>query len=224
MRLALLPSLIAALALATACSTPLASRRARVQQKGTAELSAVPALDATIFSLNGLPPVPHLEGSARFGIMDRTDVQLKIDELLTPEIAVGYQFIGDPARNDFALTLTGGVRPGFTAAGGGLFPGLAPNISVPLQLLVDIPLYDDACLTAGTRNIIGYSFPLGGDTAGTGLAVSPGLLVSASFPFGERYFVRPELAANVSFQDGALINANAILGVGIGMTLGDPRK
>jgi hypothetical protein len=223
MRFALLP-LVVALTLAAACSTPLASRRARVQQKGTAELAAVPALDATIFSLRGLPPVPHVEGSVRFGILDRTDVQLKIDELLTPEFAVGYQLIGDPSRNDFALTLTGGVRPGFTAAGGGLLPGLAPNISVPLQLLIDIPLYDDACLTAGTRNIIGYSFPLGTDTTGAGLALSPGLLVSASFPFGERYFVRPERAANVSFQDGEVVNANAILGVGIGMTLGDPRK
>lgn len=226
MRKFLLP-LCAAL-LASACSTPLASRRAQVLEKGEVEFVAVPtavllAVPETPTVAGALIPLPHVEGSVRFGIFDRADLQLKVDEALFPEIAFGYQIIGDPHVNEFAMTFTAGAKvaffavPVYNVAGGG-------NVSMPLQLLFDVPLGEEAALYFGTRTILGTAFAVSNQSSGSvgsgGLAVTPGLVVGASIPFGWLLF-QPELAANYPIAltgDGTGAgNAGYIaLGLGVG--------
>ncbi len=221
MRILLLAAVAAVFA--SACSTPLASRRAQVLEKGEVEFVAVPtAVLATIPSDEGpgVVPLPHIEGSVRFGIFDRADLQLKVDEALFPELAFGYQIIGDPHVNEFAMTVTAGAKVAYFGVPAGL-GNSGGNVSVPLQLLFDVPLGDESALYFGTRTILGTAFATAsGTSASGGLIVTPGLVVGASIPFGW-LLLQPELAANypipVGDSTGLADTGGGFIALGLGV-------
>lgn len=228
MRILSLAVAVVAAVCATGCSTPLASRRAQVLEKGEVEFVAVPT--AVLATLPDAPagtspviPLPHVEGSVRFGIFDRADLQLKVDEALFPELAFGYQILGDPHVNEFAMTFTAGAKVAFFVVpsfGFGSNVG-AGNISMPLQLLFDVPLGEEAALYFGTRTILGSAFASSsGDAASGGLVVTPGLVVGASIPFGW-LLLQPELAANypipVGDSQGLSDTGGGFIALGVGV-------
>ena len=221
MRISLL--VVFAALLSSACSTPLASRRAQVLEKGEAEFIAVPA--AVVIAspgVEGFGGLPHVEGSVRFGIFERTDVQLKIDEALFPELSFGYQILGDPHVNEFAMTVTAGSKVAVlpTTFGVAVLPttfGTVGNVSVPLQLLFDIPITDEGALYFGTRTILGAVFYVGGGGGAAGLAVTPGVVVGASIPFGI-FVLQPEVAGNypLAVPGGQSKRGYVAIGLGLG--------
>lgn len=225
---------LAVVVCASSCASPLASRRAQVLEKGEVEMIVVPTAIVTggLVEEDGarfpVLPLPHVEASVRFGIFDRVDMQLKVDEALFPELAFGWQVIGDPTKNEFALTVGAGAKLA-------VFPlspqGGAGNISVPLQLLVDVPVGEEGAIYFGTRTIVGVAFGVtdtgdaGGDVDSRGgLAVTPGLVVGLSLPIGA-FLLQPELAANAPIGFGTtqipparegLSVGYVALGVGVG--------
>lgn len=179
----------------TGCSSPLASRRAQVMEPGELELAFVPYVEATaIIAAPQFPGAyPFAEASARFGLVDRVDVQLKVDPTIIPEVSVGYQLVGDPSKNELAFTITGGVKPSVF-----LFPGVgaAGLITTPMQAIVDVPVGDTATVVAGLRIIPALLFAGGPSaTGGSAFTVAPGAFAALHFDLGP-FFFRPEIAMN----------------------------
>lgn len=180
---------------ATGCSSPLASRRAQVIEPGELELSFVPYVEATaIVAAPTFPGAyPFAEASARFGLVDRLDVQLKVDPTIIPEVSVGYQLVGDPSKNELAFTLTGGVKPSVF-----LFPGVGAVglITTPIQAIVDVPVGETAVLVGGVRAIPAVLFAGGPSaTGGSAFTIAPGGFAALHFDLGP-FFFRPEIAMN----------------------------
>src|SRR6185437_7772563 len=100
------------------CASPLGERRARVMLPGELEVGATAVLTAAVpLPPPGKPPVmlsAPVEGSARFGVIERVDVQLRTGATVwpgTPEASVGVQLFGDPHdAHDVAVTVTGGAQ------------------------------------------------------------------------------------------------------------------
>jgi hypothetical protein len=141
------------------------------------------------------------EVSARFGVVDRVDVQVRVDGQVLPEVSAGIQLLGDPKRDDdVALTVTGGARiavlpslvAGSTSVG---------QLTIPLQLLGEVPLADGVALTGGARVVPGFN-------SETGPGVAPGLLAGLRVKWGA-LVVHPE----VGFAVGSV---GALKGVTIG--------
>jgi hypothetical protein len=180
---------------AAGCSSPLASRRAQVVEPGELEVAFIPYVEATaIIAAPQFPGAyPFAEASARFGLVDRLDVQLKVDPTIIPEVSVGYQLVGDPAKNDFAFTLTGGVKPSVL-----LLPGVgaAGLITTPVQAIMDVPLGETSALVAGVRMIPAVLFAGGpSSTGGSAFTIAPGGFAALHFDIGP-FFFRPEIAMN----------------------------
>lgn len=166
-------------------------------------------------------PALGTNASLRFGLIPRVDLQLRLLDLVVPEISAGWQIFGDPAVSDFALTLTAGAGPVFGAGfsnAGGAFSQFGAFI--PVQLLVDVPVGDGA-LTFGARVIGAGSRIDGNGTASYGFTLTPGFTASWTLPFGAGFFIRPELAANIPLGapgplgDGSL----AMIAVAVGYEL-----
>jgi hypothetical protein len=185
------------------CSLPLSSRRAQVLEPGELEASAAGSGGALFGNAavgsftSSYVPALGMNASLRFGLVERIDLQLRVLDLLVPEVSAGWQLIGDPTKNDLALTLTGGVGPvfgfGFSSATGTVTQFGA---YVPLQLLVDVPVGDGA-LTFAFRGVTSGSRTDGGGATAYGLSIAPGLTASWTVPLGGGVFVRPEVAGNV---------------------------
>ena len=215
-------TLAAAALLAVGCSTPLAIRGARVMEPGEVEVLASPQLQVASVSVGGFGASPALtypwiEGSVRFGLIDRLDMQLRFDPSLFPEISFGYQFIGDPSRDDdFALTLTGGVKATFAGAGG----GLAAYFNLPIQLLVDIPVGESFGLLAGLRVIPNGFFGIGGGSGGLVAGAAPGGVVGLRFKLGA-VVISPEFAVSSNFPFlGTVSGGGTTGGLGLATTSG----
>jgi hypothetical protein len=170
-----------------------------------------------------LPPVlPNLELSGRFGVVKDVDLQLRLDTFLYPEVAVGYQFLGSQLDADsVAASVAIGGRFYAVPALGGQFDG---NLSVPVMVLVDIPI-GPATLTLNSRNIVGILVGQGGS-----LSVTPGFSAAATFPYGDSpLFLRTEIGANypILLAGEKNLSANAIAfyggSIGIGYTFGTPK-
>lgn len=179
----------------TGCSSPLASRRAQVIEPGELELQFVPYVEATaIVAAPTLPGAyPFAEASARFGLVDRLDLHIKVDPTIIPEVSLGYQLVGDPTKNELAFTITGGVKPSVF-----MFPGLgaAGLITTPMQAIVDVPVGDTATLVAGLRVIPAVLFATGPSAnGGSAFTIAPGAFAALHFDLGP-FFFRPELAMN----------------------------
>jgi hypothetical protein len=178
------------------CSSPLASRRAQVIEPGELEVAFVPYVEATaIVAAPTLPGAyPFAEASARFGLVDRVDLQIKLDPTIIPEVSLGYQLVGDPSKNELAFTITGGVKPSVF-----LFPGVgsAGLITTPIQAIVDVPVGETATLVGGVRVIPAVIFAGGASASGSGSAftIAPGGFAALHFDLGP-FFFRPELAMN----------------------------
>lgn len=209
---------VAALGLA-GCSTPLANRTARVLPVGEVELAgSVGGYGSVIGGGPSTPGAPHVEGSARFGIAENLDLQLRVDEQLFPELVLGSQLIGDQHQEqDVAVAIAAGAR---TA----VFPDTKfANLSVPLMVLVDIP-FEAVRFTITSRNIVGILFGRGG-----GMSFTPGLSLGATMPLGPQFFLRGELAGNTTILQagGALDDALPSYGgtyafaLGLGYRFGD---
>lgn len=187
---------ITALATASGCSSPLASRRAQVIEPGELEVAFIPYVEATAIVAAPTTPgaYPFAEASARFGLVDRLDLQIKVDPTIIPEIALGYQLVGDPSKNDLAFTITGGVKPSVF-----MFPGVGAIglITTPMQAIVDAPVGDSgAVAVAGMRVIPAVLFMMGPSaTGGSAFTIAPGAFGALHFDLGPFYF-RPELAMN----------------------------
>lgn len=206
------------LCLSAGCATPLASRRAQVLEKREVEMVIVPAGVLAIDDQGRQLVVPHVEGSIRFGVFDDVDVQLKFDESLIPELVVGWQFVGDPRVNEFAMTITAGGKVGIlppwsTYSGSDALNG---NLSLPFQLLIDLPVGEESALYFGTRTILGSSFGL----SGTSVAVTPGLLVGLSLNLGG-FILQPEVGVNAPvFLSGGSVGLDAAVFAAVGVGFG----
>lgn len=193
MRLARLPIAACGLLLpllTTACLSPLVSRRAQVMEPGELEVAVLP-IGAAWQRNNSFGPAAYARASARFGLVDRLDMQVVLDPSILPEVAFAYQFLGDPSRNDLALTFGVGFKPTYAALGdtsGG-------NLALPAQVLLDVPLGANTSLTLGARAVTGYVFGGSFGSSTMGWVVAPGASVGLSIEWGW-FFVRPELAAN----------------------------
>jgi hypothetical protein len=224
---------LVALILMSACSSPLASRRAQVMEPGELEISVVPYGEASAVVAKGTPPQPFAypsgEITARIGIVERMDLQLKVDPTIIPEFNVAYQVLGDPSKNEFALTLSGGVKPSvifLPIAGVVVGAGL---ITTPLEAIVDVPLNDHAVIVVGTRIIPAYIFANAGVSGVGALTVAPGVF-GALHIGNDQFFFRPELAVNgvipliassgttTSPLLGTAGSFNIAAGLGVGMT------
>ncbi len=189
-----------------ACSTPVALRRAQVLEKGEVEIIVAPlaavAVSDTPFPLLGpVAPLANIEGSIRFGAFKDVDVQLRFDPMLSPEISAGYQLIGDPGKNEFALTVTGGTRFGLVP-----FGALVPivNLNFPVQLLADIPVGDEAAIFLGLRTITGVLFV---QNSSGNVFFTPGVVAGVSLPFGP-ILLQPEIAASMPIHLAGDLNTN----------------
>jgi hypothetical protein len=213
------------------CSSPLASRRAQVLEPGELEVSLVPYVEGTKVFAQGstsYSPVdlayPSGEATARFGVMERVDVQLKVDPTIIPEVNVAVQAVGDPSKDEFALTFSGGVKPTIVA-----MPGFAGGlITVPLEVIADIPISDALIAVAGARVIPAYLFATSLGAGGGTFTIAPGVFGAVHMKLGDTFFVRPELAINgaiplvgnalgqttVLAGQGNTVNVAASLGVG----------
>lgn len=220
-----LPVVISALFIGTlfsACATPLANRRAQVLEEGETEVVVVPQWQASnALGSFGFTTFPYVEASYRTGLGGNADLQLKIDPSFAPEIALGYQLIGDPSENDVAVTLTGGIKPFLFGVGGGIF-----NIAMPLQAIVDFPLGEKNAFYVGARVIpafVGSTFSGGG-----GFALSPGGFMGISLDTGG-FLLQPEIAFSSTVVGSGLIagsntnllsNQSVTIGIGFGGRFG----
>lgn len=206
-----------AVASAAACSLPLASRRAQVLEPGELEASVGAAggvlfteIAGGSFSSSYLPAFGS-QASARFGLIPRIDLQLRLLDVLVPEVSAGWQLVGDPAANDFAVTLTGGVGPNFSVGfsnATGVFGAL--GLFIPVQLLVDVPVGDGA-LTFGARAIgAGSRLEVNG-TSSYSFVLTPGVTAAWTVPLGHGFFIRPEIAASVPLFTGAPLGTSSLV-------------
>jgi hypothetical protein len=203
--------------LGAGCSTPLALRGARVLEPGEVEVLFSPQVQLPVVvgtgggqsSAAAIQPFGWAEASARFGLIDRLDLQLRLDASIVPEVSVGYQLLGDPARNDdFALTLTAGVKPSFLI--------VAANVNVPLQVLVEVPFNDTFAFTGGLR-MIPSVFSIFG--AGNIFAFGPGAVAGVRIKTGNFVF-QPELGLSGYLPVGAESGGQSIGFLGQGFAVG----
>lgn len=193
--------------LSVGCSTPLSVRRAQVLNPGQAEVMVSPqfqvgTLADSVGQFNGsYSEETGAQGgrvfgwgelSARFGVAERMDLQLRVDPSLLPEVAVGYQFQGRTGTSiTHAATFTAGIKLGA--------PGLLGNslgsggflLSIPLQLLCDIPLGEHAVLVAGLRLIPNAYFG--------SWNFAPGAVAALSFGGTGPWRFQPEVAVSANF-------------------------
>jgi hypothetical protein len=227
--------------IAAACSTPLSLRGARVMEPGEFEVLASPQLQgASPFVGVGssslvAPPLvfPWIEGSLRFGLFDRADLQLRFDPTLLPEVSMGYQLVGDPAKDDqLAVTVTGGakVTPVSVAGVGTVW------WNTPLQVLVDLPLGEMFGVMGGLRIIPNGFVAFGGGAGGGVFGVAPGAVIGARMKVGS-FVLSPEFAVSANFPffgvaatSGATFGttgvgqASGTFGLNIGGQFGGPAK
>ena len=197
-RLALAAMVTAATLTTTmACSTPLSLRGARVMEQGELEVIASPQVNVDVLSVvdGHEPPLGLLiapELSARFGIADRVDLQLRVDKTVLPEVSVGYQLVGDPTRDDdFALTVTGGLKPSWLLS-------REVFLSAPVQLLAEVPFNKDVALTGGLRVVAGAGLDNNSDAV---VAVSPGVTAGVRWRMGPFVF-HPEIGVATALASG----------------------
>lgn len=192
-------AMVVAVAGLAGCSTPLSLRGARVLEPGEVEVLVSPqaqlgyAPQGLVQSSTRLYPLAWGELSGRFGIAERMDLQLRIDPSIIPEVSVGYQLLGDPARNDdLALTLTGGLKlaPAALAFGAGY-------ANLPLQVLVEAPVNDVVAFTAGVR-VIPNLLALFNGSGGVGFGIAPGLVGGIRVKLGA-FVLQPELGLSGNF-------------------------
>ena len=190
-------AVVAMLTTTMACSTPLSLRGARVMEQGELEVIASPQVTVDVLSVaDGHEPPPGLlfapELSARFGIADRVDLQLRVDQSILPEVSAGYQLVGDPTRDDdFALTVTGGLKPSWLLS-------REVFLSAPVQLLAEVPLNDDVALTGGVRVVAGAGLDNNSELV---VAVSPGVTAGLRWRVGPFVF-HPELGVATALASG----------------------
>lgn len=216
--------ILLAVLVTTSCASPLSLRGARVLEPGEVEVLASPQVQFGVAEdEHGFSFKPEL--SARFGLVDRVDLQLRVDPTLIPEVSAGYQVLGDPRRDDdLALSVTGGAKVGVEYYGSGF-----TFAAVPLQMLLEVPLTDVIAFTGGLRGSLVAIAPLStrnqffgaaddaepfGATLGAmaGLRVKTGALV-----------LQPELgvAGGVGgYGAGAVGPARAAFVATVGLTLG----
>ena len=210
-------TVVVAAMLEMGCSTPLSLRGARVLEPGEVEVIVSPQVQIpTVISTTGtpasltLPTYGWAEGSVRFGVAERLDMQLRIDPSIIPEISIGYQLIGDPARDDeFALTFTAGIKPTFVL--------VASYVNLPLMLLVDIPINDTLGVTGGLRVIPNVLSVIGGQ-GGNLFGVAPGLVAGLRVKTGPFVF-QPEIGVSANLPIGASAGGQSInfIGAGVGV-------
>jgi hypothetical protein len=203
--------------LGAGCSTPLSLRGARVLEPGEVEVLFSPQVQvpAVVAAGGGQSvaaggnPFGWAEASARFGLIDRLDLQLRLDPSIIPEASLGYQLVGDPARNDdFALTVTAGLKPSF------LF--VAANFNVPVQVLVEAPLNDTLAFTGGLRVIPSVFSIFGG---GNIFAFAPGVVAGVRFKTGN-FVLQPEVGLSSYLPVGAVAGGQSIGFLGQGFVAG----
>lgn len=179
---------MAVLTTTMACSTPLSLRGARVMEPGELEVIVSPQMNVDVLatlarSEQRVDRMFAPELSARFGVADRVDLQLRVDKSILPEISAGYQLVGDPSRDDdLAVTVTGGLKLSWLLYGPAFF------VSVPVQLLTEIPLNHVIAVVGGLRVVAGA----GTDRGGLVFAVSPGLTAGVRCSIGP-FVISPEL-------------------------------
>ena len=203
MRFRLLALLAFASVLASACSTPLSLRGARVMEPGEVEIIGSGQLQAVSgFGINGAQSaataplfLPWVEASVRFGLFDRADLQLRFDPSILPEIDFGYQLVGNPAKDDeLAVTVTGGIKGTLVGAGNA---GLI-YLNTPLQLLVDVPLGEMFGLMGGLRVIPNALIAFGGASGAGSVGAAPGAVVGLRIKVGG-FVLSPEFAFSANF-------------------------
>jgi hypothetical protein len=191
--------------LSVGCSTPLSLRRAQVLNRGQAEVMVSPQFQVGMLADNvGQISTPFFDSggrlsggrvfgwgemSARFGVAERMDLQLRVDPSLLPEVVVGYQFLGETGVNATrAATVTVGLKVGAP----GLFGSALqqPVVSIPVQLLYDLPLGEHAVLVTGLRVIPNLT---GGD-----VGIAPGAVAAVSFGGTGPWRFQPEVAVSAN--------------------------
>ena len=188
-------------AMTMACSTPLSLRGARVMQPGELEVIVSPQVRVDVLTLvkDERPPRKDLvvftpEVSARFGIADRLDLQLRVDQTILPEVTAGYQLVGDPGRDDdVAVTVTGGFKVTWLGWRDAF-------LNIPVQLLVDVRLNNAVALTGGLR-VVGMG---GVGVGGPVIGVAPGVTGGVRFTAG-RFVIHPELGVSTDFASGDFV-------------------
>lgn len=195
--------LVAGGLLSSSCSSPLVSRRARTLRQGEVELGVVPYIQvlalAPTSGTNLAPFYPFAEAAARFGLFDKADLQIKIDPTIIPEINFAYQIVGDPSKNEFAVTLGLGLKPTIL----GLGTATAGFVNAPIYVGADLPFGDNNAFTFGARIIPNVLF---GDVSGVGatvIGVAPGVFGALHLQFAN-FFIRPELAVNAGTTIAAI--------------------
>lgn len=214
-RLSALVLLVAVSTALASCSSPLASRRARTLRTGEAEFSAVPYIQGVAFApqqagLAAAPIYPFAEGTARFGLFDQADLQIKVDPTIIPEVNFAYQVVGNQNLNELAVTIGAGIKPTIFGAGA----AIGGFVNVPLYVGVDLPFGEQHAFTFGTRIIPSAVFGASAGGAGTVLSLSPGGFAALHLQFGS-FFIRPEFAVGSSFLLGALSNAGGASALGL---------
>ncbi|MEN9800388.1 MAG: hypothetical protein RL653_4085 [Pseudomonadota bacterium] len=191
--------------LSVGCSTPLSLRRAQVLDRGQAEVMVSPQFQVGFLAdrvkwgwsmaLEPLNEEKTLPGglfgwgelSARFGVADRMDLQLRVDPSLLPEVAVGYQLLGKTGVSATrAATVTAGIKVGTSMLAG----RSDVVISIPLQFLYDIPLGEHVVWVTGLRIIPNVSELWG---------VAPGAVAALSFGGTGAWRFQPEAAVSANF-------------------------
>lgn len=160
------------------CASTTTMRTARVLPQGETELVAGGGAGVFVADPNSIyanplawPAYPRLELSLRRGIAEGLDLQLRVDELVTPEVSLGWQFLGGAATGDGAATVTAGARVGLVGTEVPL-----PIMTMPIQLLVDTP-GRELIFTFGARMVAGVVPAIYGTSSR--LTLTPGASVAA---------------------------------------------
>lgn len=203
--------------LGAGCSTPLSLRGARVMEPGEVEVIVSPQVQvpAVVGTAGGqsagspIQPFAWVEGSVRFGVIDRLDLQLRIDPSVVPEVTAGYQLLGDPTRNDdFALTVTAGIKPSFLL--------VASNVNIPLQVLVEVPFNETLAFTGGVRMIPSVLTIF---SAGNLFAFAPGVTAGLRVTAGS-FVLQPELGLSGYLPLGVVAGGQSVGFLGQGFLVG----
>ncbi len=222
-------AVVAAAMMVTACASPMSLRGARVLEPGEVEVLAslqgqAGLADDGAGALYDVATV-HPEVSVRFGLVDRVDLQLRVDPTVLPEVSAGYQVLGDPQRDDdVALTLTGGLKVGVEYYG-----TTYTYAAVPLQVLVDVPLSDELAFTGGARvNLLAFapeSKPSGIFTPARSaepFGIAPGVVAGLRWKRGA-LVLQPELGVATGiggYGAGAVGPARSLVVASLGLNVG----
>ncbi|MEN9800389.1 MAG: hypothetical protein RL653_4086 [Pseudomonadota bacterium] len=202
------PAVVAVLSLlSVGCSTPLSVRRAQVLNRGQAEVMVSPQFQVGVLADNlGQISTPFFESggrlsggrvfgwgevSARFGVAERMDLQLRVDPSLLPEVALGYQFLGETG---VSATRSGTVTVGLKVGAPALFGSAYEHtlVGIPVQLLYDLPLGEHAVLVTGLRVIPSITRDY--------VSVAPGAVAAVSFGGTGPWRFQPEVAVSANFM------------------------